>query len=339
MFSGVRSTDYTSGARAVVNNMNAATGAAMAATSDFGGIAETGMKAENLKAKTKYKTDSNERIDKADVDTMVEIEKIKRESAEEVKEIMKPAQRMAGLLAAANTGTAALMIKQESDLYKKEQAELKAQRDEESALRKEETAEIKEIQALQRELLQQQIESYRNQANQSINASTPGGAPATSTPLNTGDGQLVSAVQSQGISTQSPKISQQEVYSYLRKDKGLDRNKALGLMANIQRESTFNPKAVGDGGKSFGLFQWYAGRGKRMRAAVPNWDTNWKGQIDYALTEQGMNSVNNTFLNTNWKSPEEAGAYWTEKWEIPADIAGGIKKQNAFIKSYNFVEP
>ena len=37
MFSGVRSTDYTSGARAVVNNMNAATGAAMAATSDFGG--------------------------------------------------------------------------------------------------------------------------------------------------------------------------------------------------------------------------------------------------------------------------------------------------------------
>lgn len=125
MFSGVRSTDYTSGARAVVNNMNAATSAAMAATSDFGGIAETGMKAENLKAKTKYKTDSNEKIAKADVDTMVEIEKIKRESAEEVKNIMRPAKRMAGLLAAAGTVNSALYIDQ---IRKEEKAENDAYR-------------------------------------------------------------------------------------------------------------------------------------------------------------------------------------------------------------------
>lgn len=135
MFSGVRSTDYTSGARAVVNNMNSATGAAMAATSDFGGIAETGMKAENAKAKTKYKTDSNEKIAKADVDTMVEIEKIKRESAEEVKNIMRPAKRMAGLLAAAGTVNSALYIDQirkedkaENDAYRAFLAEKDAER-------------------------------------------------------------------------------------------------------------------------------------------------------------------------------------------------------------------
>ena len=133
MFSGVRSTDYTSGARAVVNNMNAATKAAMAATSDFGGIAETGMKAENLKAKTKYKTDTAERIDKADVDTMVEIEKIKRESAEEVKKIMRPAKRMAGLLAAAGTVNSALYLDQIRKEEKAERDEYRAYLDEKDA--------------------------------------------------------------------------------------------------------------------------------------------------------------------------------------------------------------
>ena len=54
------------------------------------------------------------------------------------------------------------------------------------------------------------------------------------------------------------------------------------------RESGFklgahNPNDPGAG--SFGLFQWNAGRANKMMAAVPDWQTNWKGQIDYALGE------------------------------------------------------
>ena len=48
-----------------------------------------------------------------------------------------------------------------------------------------------------------------------------------------------------------------DVYNYLTQHHKLSKNKALGLMANIDRESSFriNPQG-GDGGNSFGMFQW-----------------------------------------------------------------------------------
>ena len=40
------------------------------------------------------------------------------------------------------------------------------------------------------------------------------------------------------------------------------------------------------------LFQWNAGRADRMMmAAVPDWQTNWQGQIDYALGEDVVQDV------------------------------------------------
>ena len=107
------------------------------------------------------------------------------------------------------------------------------------------------------------------------------------------------------------------VYDYLL-SKGMSENHAKGITANISRESGFklgahNPNDPGAG--SFGLFQWNGGRAQRMMAAVPDWQTNWKGQIDYALGEDhGPRYLSSTFPTAG------AAAYdWMKYWERPAE--------------------
>jgi len=107
------------------------------------------------------------------------------------------------------------------------------------------------------------------------------------------------------------------VYNYLL-SKGISENHAKGLVANISRESGFKLGAHGDKGigGSFGLFQWNmaAGRGGPMMAAVPDWKTNWKGQIDYALQE----FTGPDYLGQSFDSPGAAAHWWMANWEIPA---------------------
>ena len=107
------------------------------------------------------------------------------------------------------------------------------------------------------------------------------------------------------------------VYNYLL-SKGMSENHAKGLVANISRESGFKLGAKGDphAGGSFGLFQWNmdAGRGGPMMAAVPDWQTNWKGQIDYALQEHRGPE----YLRTQFATAGDAAHWWMKYWEIPA---------------------
>lgn len=107
------------------------------------------------------------------------------------------------------------------------------------------------------------------------------------------------------------------VYNYLL-SKGMSENHAKGITVNISRESGFKLGAHGDQGigGSFGLFQWNmaAGRGGPMMAAVPDWKTNWKGQIDYALQEHRGPE----YLRTQFNSAGDAAYWWMDKWEIPA---------------------
>ena len=83
-------------------------------------------------------------------------------------------------------------------------------------------------------------------------------------------------------------VSQKEIYNYLI-NKGLSHNHALGMLANIKAESSFDTGAVGDGGKSFGLFQHYDERRDALLKFIEekyenkDWKTNWKAQIDFAL--------------------------------------------------------
>jgi hypothetical protein len=112
----------------------------------------------------------------------------------------------------------------------------------------------------------------------------------------------------------SPEGLQGEIYQYLL-SKGLDDNKALGIMANISRESGFRPGVSEEGGPGVGLFQYSsAGRKDAFLKAVPDYKTNWKGQIDYALREDYAPQ----YLQRNFSSPQEAADVWMRKWERPA---------------------
>ena len=128
---------------------------------------------------------------------------------------------------------------------------------------------------------------------------------------------------------------QGEMYNYMTKELGLSHNKALGILANIHRESSFDIDAKGDphAGGSFGLFQWNAdaGRAKPMMEAVPDWKTNWKGQIKYALSED----VGPEFIKMKFNSPQEAADWWMKYWERPADLDYGSKRHKEYLKPFS----
>lgn len=54
--------------------------------------------------------------------------------------------------------------------------------------------------------------------------------------------------------------NEREIYAFLTGEMGYNRAAAMGVMANIKYESSYRTDCVGDGGTSYGLCQWHAGR-------------------------------------------------------------------------------
>ena len=138
-----------------------------------------------------------------------------------------------------------------------------------------------------------------------------------------------------GTGEYSPEGLQGEIYQYLL-SKGLDDTHALGLMANISRESGFRPGVEEEGGGGgVGLFQYTnEPRKGNFLKAVPNYKTNWKGQIDYALKEPGEPGPQ--WIAMKFSSPQEAADWFMRKWERPAEYiqnTEGPKIHAEYIKS------
>jgi murein DD-endopeptidase MepM/ murein hydrolase activator NlpD len=125
-------------------------------------------------------------------------------------------------------------------------------------------------------------------------------------------------------------VSSKQIYDYL-KSKGLSHNHIMGILANIQAESSFNAGAIGDNGTSGGLFQHHATRFEGMRNfAGKNWAKNWRGQIDYALREEsGKQYANKTF-----RTPEEASAWFTLNFERPANAVQKARERLENLKNF-----
>ena len=129
-------------------------------------------------------------------------------------------------------------------------------------------------------------------------------------------------VTSAGISSTSQPLSGTEseiaktMYNYMVDEKGVTPTHAKGILANIKGESGFRTDAIGDGGESGGLFQMYKDRFTKMVNTVPNWETNWKGQIDNALTDDTAPQ----YLKTDFGGDSVAAANWfLENFERPAE--------------------
>jgi hypothetical protein len=110
-------------------------------------------------------------------------------------------------------------------------------------------------------------------------------------------------------------VKAREIYDYIR-SKGIDHVHAAGIVNNMKYESNFNSGAIGDGGTSGGLFQHHASRFSAMKQYVgEGWQTNWKKQIDFAMTEGDMK----TYLSRNFANPSDASIGFTKDFERPAN--------------------
>jgi Phage tail lysozyme len=110
-------------------------------------------------------------------------------------------------------------------------------------------------------------------------------------------------------------VKAKEIYDYLR-SKGIDHNHATGIINNIKYESAFNSGAIGDHDTSGGLFQHHASRFSAMKKYVGDgWQTDWKKQVDFALTEGEMK----TYLSRNYANAGDASSEFTRIFEKPAN--------------------
>lgn len=105
---------------------------------------------------------------------------------------------------------------------------------------------------------------------------------------------------------------------------------ACGILANIQKESSFNPTTSGDNGTSYGLCQWHdtkpnKGRMTNMKNFCKNNNYSYStitGQMMY-LQKELYDSYNKDVLqpilrvNNNESGAMEAAKIWCKKFEIP----------------------
>lgn len=125
-------------------------------------------------------------------------------------------------------------------------------------------------------------------------------------------------------------ISPAEVSAYLKSR--MDDNHRLGILANIQAESGFRPGVLGDNNTSGGLFQHHAGRFKDMISNVgSDWATDWKGQIDFALSER----AGREYLSKSFNSPVEASKWWTLHFEVPANASYQAAERAKLLRNFS----
>ena len=179
-------------------------------------------------------------------------------------------------------------------------------------------------------IVQSKVDSAINKVREEINKKSkvegdPGGPG--------GDGSGGTAGGEYGA--YAPTGIEKQIYDYLINVKKMNDLQALGLMANISRESSFIPNNREPGGTGIGLFQWSHGRVAPFIKAVPDWETNWKAQIDYALSEpENLSLVKpGSYQARQFKSAQEAADWWMNKWERPGDPASGSKKHSAYLIS------
>ena len=121
--------------------------------------------------------------------------------------------------------------------------------------------------------------------------------------------------------------------------KGFDNNQAAGWLVNIKWESSFKPGAYvksdagqGQSGGFFGFHDRVNGKGLftnmvNYTGGGNKWQTDWKGQLDYAMSD----SRTKTYLSTKFKTPGDAAAWWVTNYEKPANTSqqASIRADNA----------
>jgi peptidoglycan hydrolase-like protein with peptidoglycan-binding domain len=148
----------------------------------------------------------------------------------------------------------------------------------------------------------------------------------------------VGSATSQGTGSSVGKVSPKEIYNYI-KEIGLSKFHAMGMLANIQAESSFNPGVMGDkmNGEytSGGLFQHHKTRLANLKAFAERqgtpW-TDWKTQVDFALSEP----EGKQYASMNFKSAADASIWFTKYFERPANAEQQAANRVGNLKNYDY---
>ena len=108
---------------------------------------------------------------------------------------------------------------------------------------------------------------------------------------------------------------------------GWTRAQATGIAANLQAESNFNPSAVGDGGKAYGVAQWHPDRqqeftklfGKPIQGSTLAEQVTF---IDHELRNGSEQRAGQKLAAT--ATPGDAAAVVSQHYERPKDVQGSI---------------
>jgi hypothetical protein len=131
-------------------------------------------------------------------------------------------------------------------------------------------------------------------------------------------------------------VKPEDMKKYL-SSKGLDANSIAGLLANAKAESSFNSGAYitsdagqGQGGGLFGFHDPKDGRGEftnMVNACGANWQSNWQGQLDYALQAS-------RYPKTGFKTPGDAASWFVTNYERPKYPGKAIAARSADANNY-----
>lgn len=105
--------------------------------------------------------------------------------------------------------------------------------------------------------------------------------------------------------------------------KGLSREQAAGIAGNIQSESGFNPEAVGDSGKAFGLAQWRDNRRDNLETWTEDngYDANSvEGQLEFLWWELNNSERNALTKLKQTDTPSDAAYAFAKFYERPTVI-------------------
>lgn len=312
MFGNVRGGNYGSVGQQINKQNQTLNAVNMEASPDYGQIAEEAIKGRSKERRAAIQAEASIHRTGLKEKAQQNLYTQEAELEKDLVNIKKPAKRMAGIVGAAGTIAGGFVLKKFDD-EAKERDEKWEKRFNDRMTRTEELLSTPGIKppAIEKPPMQEK--------------------PTYGT-LEGGGGQTMTGAPE--VPTGGGHVKPQEMYTYLRQHHKLSHNKTIGLIANAQRESSFKLNNPGDGGFSNGLFQWHKGRLSAMQTAVPDWQTNWKGQLDYALSEPGESGGN--YLTTTFSTPNSAAAHWTRHYERPAHPERDIQTQDGFIKTYTF---
>ena len=117
---------------------------------------------------------------------------------------------------------------------------------------------------------------------------------------------------------------------------GWTRNQAIGIAANIQGESSFNPAAIGDDGQAFGLAQWHPDRQAEFQRVFgkPIKDSTADEQLEFIDYELRNTEKKAGDLLAKSLSPREAADVFTRYYERPKDPDAESAKRSLLAEEY-----